>query len=228
MPQGRERFDGGREPTAGNQGVLAHRRVAGCVRRRAAHGHFEAVAPAEAHGDVLVAAFRHDRVVGVNDVFGGELVRPLAQALFVGDEAGEDLPADRVRVLREVFERGEDAGDPALHVHGAAPVDAALNFGRGEGRRAPVLFRHVHGVDVADQKHRGTGAARVEDGPDGGAHALDVVLEPAVVGFKTEPPQDVRDVVRGVDFAAVDGLRVDELDPTADDGFHGCVPQGGV
>ena len=115
----------------------------------ALHGDFKAVATAEAHGDVVKTALGHNGVVSGDLVFRYELISALTQAFFVRHEARENLPGEFVFVGGEIFERGKDGGKAPLHVHGAAPVDFAVDQRRLKRIGRPV-FGDVHRIEVSD------------------------------------------------------------------------------
>lgn len=88
MLERRQRLDGRGQASAGDESVFTDLGIVAGVRDLSVDGHLKAVAAAEADSHIIVAAFAHNGVVGVDNVLGHELIGVLAQALLVGDKAG--------------------------------------------------------------------------------------------------------------------------------------------
>ena len=112
-------------------------------------------------------------------------LREIADAREVGDAAeaagflvggsGNLDRAGKIRVDRhEGFGRDDRCGEPALHVAGAAAIDAAVADDAGERVDAPAVAG-LDDVDMRVEMHRGAGAAAVEAGDHIGAGIAVVV-----------------------------------------------------
>ncbi len=69
--------------------------------------------------------------------------------LVAGDQEGDRAGKSRTARVEKSQRRGEHAGDAALHVHGAAPIEHAVGDGTGERPTAPgggIARRHHVGM----------------------------------------------------------------------------------
>ena len=212
MLERRQRLDGRGQASAGDESVFADLGIVAGVRGLSVDGHLKAVAAAEADSYIVVAALAHNGVVGVDDVLRHKLIGALAQALLVGDEAGQNFAVDLVEMGGVIGQRLQDRGEAALHVHRAAAIDLAVDL-RGGKRVGLPAVGHIDGVEVSDEQHGLSRPAAVEHRPDRRALARGVLFKIAVVRVHAELTQDIRHVIRHLCLVSVDRTDGDHIVP---------------
>lgn len=111
MLERRQRLDGRGQASAGDESVFTDLGIVAGVRGLSVDGHLKAVAAAEADSHIIVAALAHDGGVGVDDILRHKLIGALAQALLVGDEAGQNFAVDLVEMGGVIGQRLQDRGE---------------------------------------------------------------------------------------------------------------------
>ena len=212
MLERRQRLDGRGQASAGDESVFTDLGIVAGVRGLSVDGHLKAVAAAEADSHIVVAALAHDGVVGVDDVLRHKLIGALAQALLVGDEAGQNFAVDLVEMGGVIGQRLQDRGKAALHIHRAAAIDLAVDL-RGSKRVSLPSVRHIDSVEVSDEQHGLSRPAAVEHRPDRRALARGVLFKIAVMCFHAELAQDIRHVIRHLCLVSVDRTDGDHIVP---------------
>ena len=212
MLERRQRLDGCGQASAGDERVFTDLGIVAGVRGLSVDGHLKAVAAAEADSHIVVAALAHNGVVGVDDVLRHKLIGALAQALLVGDEAGQNFAVDLVEMGGVIGQRLQDRGKAALHVHRAAAIDLAVDL-RGGKRVGLPAVGHIDGVEVSDEQHGLSRPAAVEHRPDRRALARGVLFKIAVMRIHAEPTQDIRHVIRHLCLVSVDRTDGDHIVP---------------
>ncbi len=131
------------------------------------------------------------------ETLGGEVGNAAETARFLVHRARNFDGARKIRIdVHEHFRRDDGSGEAALHVAGAASIDAAVLHDAGIGVDRPA-FAGLHHVDMRVEMHRGAVAASVEPGNDVGARvAVRIarrVLPPDELGLEAPLPQPVGD-----------------------------------
>ena len=146
-----------------------------------------------------------------------------AAGFLVGRPGNLDR-AGKIRIDRhEGFGRDDRGGEPALHVAGAAAIDAAVADDAGERVDAPAVAGLDH-VDMRVEMHRRAGAAAVETGDHVGARVAVGVAGRAFAAHELDAeaallqPRAEIFGARRIGFAGrVDGRKADQVDGQRDE-----------